>query len=178
MFVTGIQITITSYTTKAEEVLIFQIRTVTPTKHLKSNQVFTRFQIPGQVKLRFEFTVLTIAHILAVYPQIHVRRYRTEMSKYLFAFPIGRQYNLFSIRTHVIVFRRYLRWVVPELVTPGITYIHIDRITITIDLPQRRYLNMIPTLIIEISTEERCWPLFGMTNPVKLPQAVERHVVR
>ena len=71
--VTGIEVAITTYTAIAEEVLVFQIGAITPTEYLEGNQVFlTGFQIGCQVEFSFQFAVFAIAHILAVYPQVHI----------------------------------------------------------------------------------------------------------
>ena len=92
--ITGIEIAVAGYSGKAYEILVFQISPVTPAEHLESNQVLTRFQVFSQVELGFQLAVFTISDIFTVYPQIHIGRNGTEMSKNLFPLPAGRQFDL------------------------------------------------------------------------------------
>ena len=98
LLVACIQVAVACHTAITEKVLVFQIRSVAPAEHLKSYQVLlSRLHISGNVKLRFQFAVLAVAHKLAVHPKIHVGSDGTEMRHDVLTVPIGRHYDFTPI---------------------------------------------------------------------------------
>ena len=134
--VAGIEITITSHTTVTEEVLVFQVGSITPAEYLESDEIrLSGLQIRSQVEFGFELAIFAIAYITAVYPEIHIGGYRTEMSDNVFPFPVGGNNDFTTVRTYMIVLCRNFRRVVLELITPSITGVYINRIAITVQFP-------------------------------------------
>ena len=177
--IAGIQVTITSYSAVTEEVLVFQICSVAPAEHLESNQVFlSGLQIRSQVEFSFQLAVFAITYITAVYPQIHVGSYRTEVCNDFLAFPVGRNHYLTAIRTHMVVFFRHEGRIVPIAIAPGIAYIHINGITIAIQFPNTRYRHIGPAFIIETGLPEIGRTRISIFHPEELPGTVQRHKVR
>ena len=176
--VTCVKIAVTSYARVAEEVLIFQITAVAPAEYLEGNHVFTRFQVVGQVELGFQFAVFAISYVTSVHPKVHVGSYRAEMRKNLFAFPVGGKDDFFPVRAYVIVFCRHLRRIVFELASPGISYVDIDRVTVTVQLPNARHLKVIPTFVVEISLIKVGRSCICMSYPVEFPRTVQGHEIR
>ena len=141
ILVSCIQIAIACYTSIAEKILIFQITSITPTKYLKGYNIFlSQFQIRSQIKLGLQFAIFTVTDIFPVYPQIHIRTYRSEMSHNFLSFPICRYCNLPAIRSHMIAFYRHIRWIISILISPSISYVYINRISISVQFPYSWYL--------------------------------------
>ena len=101
-----------------------------------------------------------------------------EMCKNLFAFPVSRKDDFFPVRAYMIVFCRYLRGIVFELASPGISYVDIDRITVTVQLPNARHLKVIPTFVVEISLIKVGRSCICMSYPVEFPRTVQGHEIR
>ena len=55
---TGIEIHLAGYTCEAPEILVFQIRAVTPAHHLHGNQVLALLQIFGNIELGSHLRIL------------------------------------------------------------------------------------------------------------------------
>ena len=177
LFVTCIQVAITSHTGIAEEVLIFQITAVAPAEYLEGNQVFPGFQVIGQIKFGFQLAVFAITYITAIYPEVHIGSYGAEVGKNIFPFPVGRKNDFFPVRTYVVVFCGYEGRVVLELVSPGITDIYIDRITITIQFPYSGHFNVVPSFVVKTSLIEVSRARVCISYPVKFPETVQSHKI-
>ena len=173
-----VKITVTSYAGVAEEILIFQITAVAPAEYLESNHVFTRFQVVGQVELGFQLAVFAISYVTSVHPKVHVGSYRAEMRKNLFAFPIGRKDDFFPVRAYMIVFCWHLRRIVFKLASPGVSYVDVDRITVTVQFPNAGHLKVVPTFVVEISLIEVSRACICMSHPVEFPRTVQGHEIR
>ena len=99
------------------------------------------------------------------------------MSYYVFSFPIGRNNNFLTIGTHMILFNRNVRRIIFILVSPSITYIDINRITISIKLPYCRNTEIIPSVIIISYTEKVIRSFIRTFNPQKFPLTVKCHEI-
>ena len=133
---TSIKIHLASNSSKAPEVLVLKIRTVTPTHNLHGNEVLTFFQVLGNIKLGCHLGIFTITDIPAIDPQRKVTRSRTYMKEDILTIPIGRQFECTAIRSRVIIGFTDERWIGLEGRTPSITYVFIDFITIALNLKE------------------------------------------
>ena len=168
----------TCYTCITEKVLVFQIRTVTPTEYLESDKILlSRLQITGQVEFSFQFAILAITYEFPVHPYIHIRTDRTEMSDNVFSAPRSRHRYFLPVRTDMILFGRHIRRIVLILITPRETGIHIDRVTISVQFPYPGHLHIIPTFIIETDFPKIGRTLVGICHPKEFPCAVQAHKV-
>ena len=83
----GIQIHLAGDTSKAPEVLIFQIATVAPAHNLHGYQVFARLQILCDIEFGSHLRVLAVAHVFSVHPHAQVAGCTTHVEVYLLPFP-------------------------------------------------------------------------------------------
>lgn len=77
----------------------------------------------------------------------------------------------------MITFSGHVRRVVLELISPGISDIDIDRVSVAVQFPYGRNLHVVPTFVIEA-----CFPEIGRTcicifDPEKFPGTIEAHVI-
>ena len=178
LLVTGIQVAIAPYTAITEEVLVFQIRPVTPAEYLKGYQILlSRLQVGCQVEFSLQFAVLTITYVLAVYPQIHIGSHGTEMSNDVLTLPVGRYYNLTTVGTYIVILRWHLRWIVLELIAPGISGIHVDRVAETVQFPHTGNGHIAPSLVVEPHFPEIRGTGIGILHPEEFPDTVQSHVI-
>ena len=99
------------------------------------------------------------------------------MCKNLFAFPVSRKDDFFPVRAYMIVFCRYLRGIVFELASPGISYVDIDRVTVAVQLPNTGNLKIIPTFVVEISLVKVGRACVCVSHPVEFPKTVQGHEI-
>ena len=176
--VAGVEVAITTHTGVAEEVLILQVGSITPTEHLECDQVLlSRLQVAGEVELSLQFAILAVAHVLSVHPQIHVGGYGAEVRHDLLAFPVGGHHDLPAVGTDMILFGRHLRRVVLELLTPSVAHIDIDRVAIAIKFPYGGHLHVVPSLVVIAYPPEVGRTSLRITYPEEFPSAVECHEV-
>ena len=100
------------------------------------------------------------------------------MSNNLFAIPVVWYADSTTVRAYVIFLDRNLRRVILEVTTPCKTDVHIDRVAITIHLPDARNREGLPLRIVEICTKEVCWTLISILNPIEFPVSIEGKKVR
>ena len=100
------------------------------------------------------------------------------MRKNLFAFPVGGKDDFFPVRAYMIVFCRHLRRIVFELASPGVSYVDVDRITVTVQFPNAGHLKVVPTFVVEISLIEVSRACICMSHPVEFPRTVQGHEIR
>ena len=153
------------------------IGTITPSEGLESNEVLTTMNIRGYVKLGCHLSVLRIANILTVDPQVNVRGDRAEMGNDLLTRPIGRNSNRATVRPHMVVLDGHLWRIVLEMTAPRKSHIHIFRVAIAVQFPDTRHRHVHPVLRIIVHTEEIRWPLIGMFHPEEAPSTVQRQTI-
>ena len=95
------------------------------------------------------------------------------MSNDLLAFPIRRNRNFPAIRTDVVILDRHYRWVVFILSFPGITVAYIDRISISVHLPDSRYMYAVPAPVIKIRFIKIGRAGIRIVYPEEFPQSVQ-----
>ena len=176
-FRTRIEINLTGDTCKAPEVLILEIRTIAPAHHLHSYQVLARLQILGDIKLGSHLAVFTISHILAVHPKGQVAGSRTYMEIDILALPVLRKFESTTIRTRIVVEFADVWRIRIKLGFPGITYILVGGISITVQFEQPRYREILPLRIVIVGCKEVGRTLVVILHEVKLPHAFHRKIV-
>ncbi len=72
----------------------------------------------------------------------------------ILAFPFCRDAECFSVAAYVIVRYRNLRRIVLELVSPGISCVHIDRVTESVEFPHPRNRHLVPAIVVIIRFPE------------------------
>ena len=93
----GYEIDVTVYSAEAEHVLIFNIAAVRPAVYFHRDVVLALADIFCYVELSVVVGSLTVAHLLAVHPQIHGTVHTVEMNVYLFVVPVGWQRELTTV---------------------------------------------------------------------------------
>ena len=121
--------------------------------------------------------ILRVTHKLTIHPNIYVRRSRTDVKLDVAATPTLGQGELTTIRANVVLLDGHIGRIVAEVTAPRITYIHIYGVTIAVELPHRRHLHTIPTLVVVTNREKVGRTLVGILHPVELPRSVEREAV-
>ena len=170
--IAGKEIALTSHTTQAPEVLILIPGTITPAEGLEGNQILALLQIRSDVKLGSHLAILCITGKLAIYIEIDIGSYATEMSYNLLAIPVGRDVNDATVGTYMVILGRNSWWLLVEMSTPAETYVHIFRITESVHLPDARQIHGLPFGIIKIFLVEVSRTLVGISHPVELPGSV------
>ncbi len=66
------------------------------------------------------------------------------MGDYILAFPVGGDFDLLTVGSHMVVLFRYLRGIVLEMIAPGISGVHIDGIAVSVKLPHSGYIDLSP----------------------------------
>ena len=100
------------------------------------------------VKTGFELAVFTIAHFLAVYPYTHVRGCRADVQEDIASLPRRVNGECTSVLTCIIVLKRRNRRVIIVVTSPCIADIHINRITIPVELPHPGNRDRVPCRVI------------------------------
>ena len=174
---TGIEIDLACNTGKAPEVLVLKIGSIAPTHHLHGDEGFLAWgEIRGEVEDGFHLGILAVAHFLAVHPYGEVACGRADMHKDAAALPVGRYLKLATIRACVVVLLLNHGWIAGELCGPGIAYILIDAIAITIDLEQSGHREEIPGRIVITRGIESLGRKIVVFYKKELPIALKTHV--
>ena len=172
-----IEVTGASYPAQPPEILVLMIGTVTPAERLEGDEVITRMDIRGDVKLSGNLGILRIAHILAIHPQIYIRRDRAEIGNHLFSLPVGRDRHRTTVGADMIVLNGNFRRIILEVSAPGEPHIHILRVTIAVQFPHTRDGHRRPPLLVVVQTVEIRGTLVGTFHPEEMPCAVDRQLV-
>ena len=99
------------------------------------------------------------------------------MSNNLFTIPVVWYADSTTIRANMVLLNWNLWRIVLEVTTPCKTNVNINRVAITIHLPDTRNRECLPLRVIEIGTEEICWTLISILNPIKLPVSIKGKIV-
>ena len=174
---TSVEINFASDTCEAPEVLIFEVRTITPTHHLHCYQVLARLQILRDIKLCSHLAVFAVSYVFAINPKSEVACGRTYVEVYILALPILRKFECAAIRACVVIDFADIRRLRVKLCFPRISYILVRGITIAIKLKQARHREILPIRIVVVGSEEVCRPLVVVLYEIKLPHAFHRKVV-
>ena len=178
LLVAGVKIGITRHATETEEVLVLQVGAVTPPEYLERYQVLlARHQIAGHVEFGGELTVLAVAYILAVDPQIYIGRNRTEVRDDVLTLPVGGHLDLAAVCADMVVGHRHVRRIVLKLVAPGVSGVDIQRIAVSVQLPDAGNGHLAPSLVVEVFLPEIHRTPVGVVDPVEFPQTVKAQIV-
>ena len=190
-FLARVHITISAYTRISEVVLIFEIVTIGHAEDLKSHEVLlSSLDITADVKLSLKLVVFAIAHKLAIDPEIHRTRHRTEMHNHLIALPVGRNHDLAAIIAHMILLERH-EWrharnlaiarstthlidLVAETAVPDESSSHIDRVAKAIELPASWHRYGLPVSCAVTRLIESINESLGIRLEIEIPCAVDR----
>ena len=171
--ITGKEVALTSHTTQAPKVLILIPGTIAPAEGLEGNQILALLQIRSDVKLGSHLAILCITGKLAVYIEIDIGSYATEMGYYLLAIPVGRNVDDTAVGTYMVILGRNSWWLLVEMSTPCKTNIYILRITESVHLPVAWNIHGLPFGVIKIFLVEVGRTLVCISHPVELPGSVE-----
>ena len=173
---TGIEIHLAGYAGKAPEVLILQVRTVTPAHHLHGNEVASLLQILGNVELRSHLGVFAVAYITAIDPQLQVAGGRAYMEQYLLPLPAFRQCEHTTIGAGIVLRLANGRRIVLEGRTPGIADILVDTVAMTIELEESGNRKILPLRVIILHLIEIARGILMILHKVEAPCAFHRQV--
>ena len=129
---------------------------------------------------------------MSVYEEVDVGCHRTEVSHYLLAIPVGRQFDDAAIAAHVVVADGYWHAVVGNLilfletlevvftvehVSPSEAYVHIFGVAVAVKFPDARHLHGFPSRVVVVGLVEIGGTLVGIGHPVEFPRSLKREVI-
>ena len=173
---TGIEIHLASNTRQAPEVLVLEIRAVAPAHDLHGDEVFTLLQILSDVELGSHLRVLAISHITTIDPKLEVARSRTDMEEHLLTTPAVGQEELATITARIVIGLANKWWIIVERRTPGISYILVDGIAMTIQLKQSWNGEILPTGIVVVEGPEASGSILMVLDEMEAPHALHREI--
>ena len=77
----------------------------------------------------------------------------------------------------MIFFNRNVWGIIPVLVSPCVTYVHINRIAVAVQFPYTGDRNIIPPLVVEVLAEKIQGSFIGIPDPVEFPESVKGQVI-
>ena len=174
---TRIEINLACNTGETPEILVFKIGSIAPTHHLHGNEGFlTGGEIRSEVEDGFHLGILAVTHFLAVHPNSEVAGGRADMHEDAATLPIGRNLELATIRACVVVLLLNHGRIAVELCGPGITYILVDAVAITIDFEQAGHRKEFPGRIVITGSIESLRCQVMVLDKEELPIALKTHV--
>ena len=174
LLLTGIDIHAACDSGESPEVLVLKISAVAPSEDFQGNAVFTRMHIRCDVETCFELAVFAVADFLAVHPYTDIGCGGTDGQAHLMSFPISRNIESTSVLSYMIVILRYVRRVVFEVAAPCVTYVHIERITVSVQFPHSGNRHRSPLGIIERQGLETDSSFSDRTIEREFPVSVQR----
>ena len=162
-------------------VLILQITAVAPAIHLHREFVLSLVHEFRHIKLCRWHRVLTIAHLLAVDPEIHRWVDTAEMQNQIFwkhFFCDIDKRHILSHRVAVLVGRPVFRWLCCHTWTilhKRVVDININRYAVTLCLPVAGHRDLPPLTHVIVLTIEVHNPFFRIPAPAEQPLSVETH---
>ena len=141
----GIHVYFTCYAGKSPEVLVLAVGTVAPAHHLHGDGGFlSRYHIFGNIKFGCQFGVLAVSHFFSIYPQGEVAGGRTHVHIDAVSFPLGGNVECAAVRTCVIVLLFHMGRIAGKLCCPGITYVLVNLVSVSVHLKQAGYGEFVP----------------------------------
>ena len=126
------------------------------------------------VETCFELAVFAVADFLAVHPYTDIGCGGTDGQAHLMSFPISRNIESTSVLSYVIVLLRYVRRVVFEVAAPCVTYVHIERIAVSVQFPHSGNRHRPPFGVIERQGLESDSSFCDRTIEREFPVSVQR----
>ena len=153
------------------KILALEIGTVAPLEDLQGDEVFfTKSHKLGDVELGVGLGVLTIAHKLPVHPKVETGLRAADIDDYLLVSPRFVNVHPFAVTTHGVAFHGHLRQLAIVEVIGGV---HIDRHTVSVQLPVARHRNGAPIAVIEVCAEEIGRTFVGIGHIEELPHTIQ-----
>ena len=172
----GIQIHLAGDTSKAPEVLILQIATITPTHNLHCYQVLSGLQILCDVEFGSHLRVLAVAHVFSVHPHAQVAGSTTHIEVYLLPFPTCGQLECTAIRASVVVGLADVWRVVLKGGTPRISHVLIYLVAIALHFKQSGHREVCPLRVVVLQGIESLRRILMVFHEVELPFALHREI--
>ena len=160
-----------------EEILVFKIGAIAPAEHLQGEHVLSRLHVSGDIELRLQPAVFAVTHEFSVDPQIHVGCHGAEMGDDLFPVPVCRYVDSLSVRSYVVLLFRNVRRIVAVVPSPRVADVQVDRISVSVQLPDAWHRHLPPVCVIESGLPESGRPLPAVPYPFEFPLSVESHIV-
>ena len=180
LLVTCVDVAVATNTRKTEEILILEVRAITPTIDLHSEEVLlTRLYKLGNLELSLQLRVLAITYILTVDPQREVRCSRTDVYIDLLAFPLCRNLHIVTIRTHCVLLGWSVRRILLVELVPRVAAVLVNRHTIAVHLPQTRNRHLAPLRVVEVwQPEVLRLSISCILSPIEVPNTANRTIER
>ena len=96
------------------------------------------------------------------------------MEEHLLTFPVGRQIELTTIGSRVVIRLTDIRGIVLKGGTPGIAHVLVDLVAVAIDLEESGYREIDPLGIVELQREEVLGRILMVLDEMELPHALHR----
>ena len=173
---TGIQVHFAGNTRQAPEVLVLQVRAVTPAHHLHGDKVLPFLHIFRDVKLSGNLRVLAIAHILAVHPHLQVARGRTHVEQHLLALPTVGQRECTAVRARIVLRLADVWRIGFEGRTPGIAEVLVDGVAVSVQLKQSWYWEVLPLRVVIVQRPESLGGVLMILDKTEAPHTLHRQV--
>ena len=149
--------------------------------NLCSNRICSCLYIFGNIELRIVIGPFTITYLLSIYPDIYTTVYTIKMQHYFFSVPSGR-YGKFAT---VWADRIYLNFIgIPflrldkrRIIFKRISYIGINRSTISVHFPIRRNRDFLPCRYIIVHFIKVGRPFGRLFHPIELPVPIQGKVI-
>ena len=95
----------------------------------------------------------------------------------LFSVPAGRNHDLTAVGTHMVINGRDLGWVVLKLLTPSVTNVYVERISISVQFPYTGHRHIVPSFVVVIGPPEIGRTSVSVLYPKEFPRTVQGHEV-
>ena len=165
--------------TQTPHVDVLQIGSITPAIHFHCKAVLSFSGVACDVELSGRHGVLTVTHLLSVYPHIEGRFHAAEVENDILCQLLARKIKKGDVGTHGIavvvcipLFGRFAGHA-GRIRLKGKLKVGIDGLTEVLHLPVSRHDDVIPLADIEISSIEVCGPLVRIGGPIEAPLPIE-----
>ena len=156
-------------TAEPPHVLVFKITAVGPAVDFDGECIFARLEVLGDIEFGWCHTILAVADLSPVDPDVEGAFNAVEVQENPAAFPLVADNELSSVGADRIVFVGDMRRIWRE----GIWDIEVNRDSIAVHLPVGWDGNFTPVADIVFGPVKIDGPVTRFTDPVELPVAVE-----
>ena len=151
-------------------VLVFQITAVAEAEHLHGKAVLALLQELGDIEMGRQTAIFTIAHHLAVDPEIEGRFYAFEIHDHIHALPVFRHGKFVYIMSYRVVILWYERRICLE----RIGYIGVDWRIEALQLPAARHIDVLPIAYVIGCLEEIGQGKTRILHQFEFPYTIQR----
>ena len=181
LFGSTIQVNIPFDTAQTPHILTLQISTRTPAIYFQRHHVLTFTQYIGNVPFGSRLRSLIIAEQLPVHPYIIERNHTLAAKYYPASFPVGGYFECTTIRTDFVFGKWYQRRILLEvehLIVKLISFVNINRCSISLSFPVAGHINIRPSSGIIRRLVEVFRAVIWILYPVEFPLSVQAHIIR